>query len=288
MLSSFKRALSRLWHTSNANNKLTDLLDLTSADFIQTHLHNNPRYADPRRLQRHEHKTYSQNGEDGIIDEIFRRIGSTNNFFVEFGVGDGLENNTALLLVKGWTGAWIEGDSASVAAIQTTFRRQIAEKHLHVQNAFITAENIEQLFSNAAVPLEFDLLSIDIDGNDYWVWKAIQRYSPRVVVIEYNSTFPPSMEWVKEYNPSSVWDGTMAFSASLKSLEQLGAAKGYALVGCDFRGVNAFFVRQELLQDRFYTPYTAEEHFEEARYYLHRKAGHPRSASLFQQTYGKR
>jgi hypothetical protein len=82
-----------------------------------------------------------------------------------------------------------------------------------------------------------------------------------------------------------VWDGSMSFSASLKSLEKLGSSKGYALVGCDFRGVNAFFVRQDLLQDRFYEPFTAEEHFEEARYYLHRKAGHPRSASLFQQSY---
>jgi hypothetical protein len=289
MLSSLKRTLSQLWQTSNANGKLTDLLELSSADYIQTHLHGNPRYADPRRLQRHEHKCYSQNGEDGIIEEIFRRIGTTNKHFVEFGVGNGLENNTALLLIKGWTGAWIEGDKTCTDVIQTTFARQIADKQLHIQNAFITAENIEQLFAHATVPHEFDLLSVDIDGNDYWVWKAIERYTPRVVVIEYNSTFPPQVEWVKAYNPAWMWDGTTAFSASLKSLEKLGASKGYALVGCDFRGVNAFFVHQEVIAasggDRFYAPFTAEEQYEEPKYFLRRIGGHPRSGAIFGQSY---
>jgi hypothetical protein len=235
------------------------------------------------RLQRHEHKAYSQNGEDGIIAEIFRRIGTTNKYFVEFGVGDGMENNTAFLLLQGWQGAWIEGSTASAIAIRKTFAKMIGEKRLHLQNAFITAENIESLFANAAVPEEIDLCSIDIDGNDYWVWKAITRTKPRVVVIEYNSTFPASTEWIKPYNPTWTWDGTTAFSASLKSLERLGTDKGYALVGCDFRGVNAFFVRHDLVGDRFHAPFTAEEHYETPKYFLQRIAGHPRSAGVFRE-----
>jgi hypothetical protein len=108
-------------------------------------------------------------------------------------------------------------------------------------------------------------------------------------VIEYNSTFPPQVEWVKAYNPAWMWDGTTAFSASLKSLEKLGASKGYALVGCDFRGVNAFFVHQEVIAasggDRFYAPFTAEEQYEEPKYFLRRIGGHPRSGAIFGQSY---
>jgi hypothetical protein len=277
MISTLKNALSRLWQTSNANHKLTDLVEIASEDYVQRYLHQSPRYTESLRLQRHEHKMYSQNGEDGIISEIFRRIGTTNKYFVEFGVGDGVENNTAFLLLQSWQGAWIEGNVASAQAIRKTFAKDIAEKHLHLQNTFITAENIESLFANAVVPQEFDLCSIDIDGNDYWVWKAIEHYSPRVVVIEYNSTFPADIEWIKPYNPAWTWDGTTAFSASLKSLERLGAEKGYALVGCDFRGVNAFFVRHDLTGDSFHAPFTAEEHYEAPKYFLRRSAGHPRS-----------
>jgi hypothetical protein len=272
-----KRTFSKLWQSSNFNHKLTHLLHLASDDYVQRHLFANPRYAHPKRLTRHERQVYSQNGEDGIIAEIFRRIGTTNRFFVEFGVGDGLENNSALLLITGWQGLWIEGSTASVQAIRSRFAKQLHSKQLTVREAFITAENIESLLAEANVPEELDMLSVDIDGNDYWVWKAITRYRPRAVVIEYNATFPPEVEWIKAYKPDAVWDGTMAFSASLKSLELLAQRKGYVLVGCTFTGINAFFVRQDLAGDHFYAPFTAEEHYEPPRYFLQRSAGHPRT-----------
>jgi hypothetical protein len=276
MLNSLKSALSRLWHTSNANHKLSRLLEIETEDFIQRYLFQNPRYASPLRLNRSEFKVYSQNGEDGIIEEIFRRIGTTDKFFVEFGVGNGLENNTAYLLVKDWSGLWLEGHHPSVEFIHREFARAIAAKQLRVQETFITAENIVALFEQNAVPVEFDMLSIDIDGNDYHVWKALERYRPRVVVMEYNATFPPPTVWIKKYDPTWMWDGSIGFGASLKAFEQLGAEKGYSLVGCNFAGANAFFVRNDLLGENFYAPFTAEEHFEPHRSYLRYTSGHER------------
>jgi hypothetical protein len=244
------------------------LTPLAVEDFIQKHLFNNPKYSDPRKLNRYERKSFSQNGEDGIINEIFKRIGTSNRFFVEFGVGNGLENNTVFLLFQDWKGVWIEGNPKQVRFMKTKFASVIATEQLRLQQAFIDSETIESLFKRNEVPAEFDLLTIDIDGNDYWVWQAIKNYSPRVVVIEYNATFGPEAPWVMKYDPSHVWDKSCYFGASLKALEQLGIQKGYRLVGCNFAGVNAFFVREDLLSDAFLAPYTSENHFEPARYYL--------------------
>jgi hypothetical protein len=233
------------------------------------------RYADPRCLTRHGYKCFSQNDEDGIIDEIFRRIGTTNRTFVEFGVGNGLENNTHLLLAGGWRGLWIEADPSSAAHIRAEFREPIERGELVLEEAFVTAENIEDTFERAAVRSEPDLLGIDVDYNDYWIWKAIRRFRPRVVVIEYNASFGRSARVVVPYDPSAAWDGTSHFGASLAALEALGREKGYALVGCSILGINAFFVRTDCLAERFLEPFTAEKHYEPPRY-GGTGTGHPR------------
>ncbi len=127
-----------------------------------------------------EHKVYSQNGEDGIIMMIFRKIGTTNKFCVELGVGDGSECNTRYLIEKkGFKYLHIDAGN-------------YPKKYTDIKKEFITAENINDLFKKYNVPEEFDLLSIDIDYNTYWVWKALEGYKPRVVVIEYNSSIPPT------------------------------------------------------------------------------------------------
>jgi hypothetical protein len=237
-----------------------------------------PKYQEAKRLSRFEHKVFSQGGEDGIIAEIFRRIGTETKVFVECAPGDGLENNTAYLLVQGWKGLWIEADPKHVRAIKANFARQLDTGSLVLQPELATAENIESIIARRAIPPEFDLLSIDIDGNDYWLWEAIRRYRPRAVVIEYNATFPPDCKWVFPYLPQARWDGTSNQGASLASLESLGAEKGYVLVGCSLEGTNAFFVRHDLVQSRFCEPFTAENHYEPPRYYLTaRRAGHRRS-----------
>jgi hypothetical protein len=237
-------------------------------EFIHKLLNNNPRYKDLKNLNRYEHSVFSQNGEDGIIAEIFNRVGTTNKIFVEFGAGNTTENNTITLLLKNWRGFWFDADLAHMSNTVQTFHSQIDEGKLVLKPAFVSPDNVEGLFAGISIPEEFDLLSIDIDGNDFWVWKAIEKYHPRVVVIEYNGLFTPDIDCVIKYNPSFKWNGTTYFGASLKALERLGTKKGYTLVGCDIRGINAFFIRDDLVQNLFQEPYTAENHYEPLRHFL--------------------
>jgi hypothetical protein len=192
-----------------------------------------------RDFGRFERRWYSQNGEDGILQIIFEKIGATNRYCVEFGVENGEACNTRYLVeVQGWKGLRMDAGD---------YDRYFGE----VQKEFITAENINLLFRKYAVPKEFDLLSIDIDGNDYWVWRAIEDYSPRVVVIEYNSSLGPDCSRTIPYDPAFRWDGTNFYGASIAALAKLGDTKGYTLLACDSRGVNAFFLRNDLVDRRF-------------------------------------
>jgi hypothetical protein len=210
-----------------------------------------------QEINMYEKKVRSQNGEDGMIEEIFRRIGAADRFFVEFGVQDGLECNTAhLSLDKDWSGLLIEGNERFYRSLCVNYAQHHKVRTAH---QFVTRENIAVIFQYYAVPAEFDFLSVDIDGNDYWVWMALAAYRPRVVVIEYNAAFPPPRKAVIEYNPKFVWNGTSYFGASLSSLAALGKRLGYALVGADLRGVNAFFIREDLLDAAKFTALTPEE-----------------------------
>ena len=275
--------LKNLKSLNSSSSKYQDrLTELQIDNYLLENLHKNPKYDSPKKLTRYEFKVFSQAGEDGIISEIFNRIGTTNKFFVEFGVGNGLENNSAYLLVKGWQSYWIEGSERFCKSIRQSFEDLIADQQLTLKNTFITGENIEDLFRKGNVPTELDLLSIDIDGNDYWVWQAITNYRPRVVILEYNAIYPPESSWVMQYNPSHQWKYNSHMGSSLKALEKLGHQKGYKLVACSFSGVNAFFVREDLLADHFCSPFSAENHYEPARYFLcSQKAGHPRAFGKF-------
>ncbi|MDB5117407.1 MAG: hypothetical protein JWQ79_2899 [Mucilaginibacter sp.] len=247
------------------------------SQFLHDHLYINPKYTNSKRLNKNEYQVFSQNGEDGIIQEIFDRIGHTNKYFVEFGVENGLECNSTNLLYKQWKGLWIEGSTAHYNDINSRFRDLISSGQLQVKTQFITAENIESIFKSATVPAELDLLSIDIDYNDYHVWNAITNYNPRVVIIEYNANFRPDTYFVVRYAAERMWDRTSFYGASLLALEQLGKNKGYNLVGCSFTGSNAFFVREDLTGDLFEAPYTANNHYEPTRDFLYYKAGPPRN-----------
>lgn len=249
-------------------------------NFIQKHLFEQEKYQHPLKLNRFEYQSFSQCGEDGIIDEIFKRIGTTNKYFIEFGVENGTECNSTLLLYKDWKGLWIEGNAQSVQDINTHMPGIISNGTLTVLNSFITAENIESLFTQGGSPAEPDLLSIDIDRNDYYVWKSIVKFKPRVVIVEYNAIFRPNVSFAVTYDGSKAWDKSSNFGASLGLLTKLGEEKGYSLVACNFAGVNAFFVRNDCLQDKFLLPGDAEAHYEPARYYLYKKDGHPRKVIL--------
>jgi hypothetical protein len=139
----------------------------------------------------------------------------------------------------------------------------------------VDKENIAEHLEKLGVPREIDLLSLDIDQNTYHVWEALHEFSPRVVVVEYNAAVPPDIEWKVHYVPDRRWDGTQNFGASLKAFEVLGNRLGYRLVGCDFNGVNAFFVRSDLVADSFAAPFTAENHYEPPRYSCIHRTAHP-------------
>ena len=231
-------------------------------------LRGKPRYQDPKNLIRYGYKIYSQNEEDGIIKEIFNRIGVTNKLFVEFGVGDGLENNTLALLFEGWKGLWIEAHARSAKNICENLQNTIAVGALKVINSLVTKDNINGLISSAIGQEEIDLLSVDIDGNDFHVFNSITCIKPRVVVIEYNAKFPPPILFCMGYDARHAWKGDDCYGASLKFLEIEFHKKGYQLVGCSLTGVNAFFVRKELVGDHFFGPFSAENHYEPSRHYL--------------------
>lgn len=181
-----------------------------------------------------EKKIYSQNGEDGILEFIFDAIGTTNKFFVEIGVEENFECNTKLLQEKGWDGIMIDGNANSPL----------------IKKEFVTAENINDILKKYSVPSSFDLFSLDVDYNTYWVWKAIDNFHPRVLVIEYNATISIDKSLAVKYVPLGKWDGTNYFGASLLALNKFGNSKGYTLVGCDSMGVNAFFIKNEFVEDK--------------------------------------
>jgi hypothetical protein len=212
-----------------------------------------PRYAAPGRLERHGCKVWSQNDEDGILAEIFRRIGVASRSFVEFGVTEGRECNTLKLLVEGWRGLWMESSPACCASVRRTFAGPLAEGRLELLEVAVTAENIDGLVAGAraAAAGELDLLSIDIDGNDYHVLAALRSVRPRVLVIEYNGKFPPPMDVVPPYDTRRVWDGSDYGGASLQAIASLAGRRGYRLVGTNITGVNAFFVRADLAGSHF-------------------------------------
>lgn len=186
-------------------------------------------------LDNSDYKIYSQNGEDGVISKIFDSIGLTNKFFVEFGVENGTECNTRHLREKlGWSGLMMDGSHENLV--------------INLRKEFITAENIVSLFEKYKVPIEFDFLSLDIDFNDWYVWKAIsKKYSPRVVCIEYNSSHLPGEDKVVKYDPNGCWDGTNYFGASYTALVNLANSIGYTIVYAENMGVNLFFIRNDVL-----------------------------------------
>ena len=250
--------------------ELNNKIDATKEILTDIHLdHLSNSQNQKNELNRFEFQVYSQNGEDGILNEILKRLNIESGYFVEIGIQDGLETNTTFLLMKGWKGAWIEADQAYLPKINQTFRKEIEDKNLTILNDFVNAENINQILSKENLPSEIDILSIDIDSNDYWVWKNIVVRSPKIIIIEYNAFIPCETEWIMDYHSAKVWDSSTVFNASLKSLEMLGREKGYKLLACCYNGVNAFFVREDLITDKF-LPLQIEEIYQPVRYYLKR------------------
>jgi len=224
-------------------------------------------------LNRLEYKIYSQHGEDGILYEIFKRIGTKSKTFFEFGAGNGTENNSIHLLMQGWRGWWIDGNSSFIDTYKKLYATSISSGELIVDSKIITSKNINTIVENFKMPKEIDLLSIDVDGNDYYIWKALDKISPRVVLIEYNSTYPAHVKFLQKESDKG-WNGSNFFGASLTVISELAKEKGYTLVACELIGSNAFFVRNDLLGDHFQFAGNVEKLYQKPKYYLNYYAGH--------------
>lgn len=206
----------------------------------------------PGELRRAEFRVFSQFGEDGIIQFLVQRVPIEHEVFIEFGVDDYRESNTRFLLVHdNWRGLVMDGGESMHEYLRST---GLAWRHeLDAKTAFIDRDNINALIRAAAIDGDIGLLSIDLDGNDYWVLEAIDVVSPRILVAEYNSTFGAEAAVTVPYDPQFVrgerhWSW-LYWGASLAALGRLAAGKGYALVGGNRAGNNAFFVRRDVLGD---------------------------------------
>ena len=201
----------------------------------------------------YEFQVFSQWGEDGIISYLVNNVDIENNFFIEFGVENYLESNTRFLLKKfNWSGLIIDSSQKNIDYIK---KDKIYWQHnINALCEFVSRENINKIFLENVSQKNIGLLSIDIDGNDYWVWKAITTIDPSIVVIEYNSILGNSKNYTvpysKNFERNKAHYSNLYYGASLPALVKLGKEKGYALVTCNSAGNNAFFVKKNLLNDK--------------------------------------
>lgn len=201
-----------------------------------------------------EFSAFSQNGEDGILLFIFALVGHGGRRAVEICAGDGIECNSANLMINhGWTGLLLDGSAENIQRgnrfyqrCQTTFCYPP-----RLVQAWVTAENVNDLIRDNGVEGEIDLLSIDIDGVDYWLWKAIDVINPRVVILEYNSLVGMGRSITIPYDPQFQQSQPGHVSASLPAFVKLGQEKGYRLVGVQRYGFNAIFLRNDVGAELF-------------------------------------
>jgi hypothetical protein len=203
-------------------------------------------------FEQYEYSLFSQNGEDGILRHLFDEIGFRSRKFLEFGF-EGTENNCLRLVLKeDFKGVFIDGSDLCVRQFNKA-AEAFGLVDVKAVNAFLDLSNLEGTIRAAGVPEDIDLLSLDVDGNDYWFWEALRCVSARVVVIEYNASLGPELSLTIPYDAAfdrvEKHSSTFYHGASLVALQRLGSKKGYDLVGCDANGVNAFFVRRDCMSD---------------------------------------
>ncbi len=219
--------------------------------------------ADVPGLGRYEYSWLSQNGEDGILRYLFDEIGFESRWFVEFGFGAAQCNALRLMLKEDFHGLLMDGSAENVDYFNYAAKQHGIDRITAVQ-AFITRGNLQSLIRDNGVPRDIDLLSLDVDGNDYWLWEALECISPRVVCIEYNAGIGPELALTVPYDDSferySKHPSGFYYGASLAALRSLGQRKGYYLIGCDSTGTNAFFLRDDV-EIEGVTALTAREAF---------------------------
>jgi hypothetical protein len=227
---------------------------------------------------RYGKKCFSQSDEDGITIEILNRLELSRGKFVEFGVGNGMENNTLILLSLGWHGVWIGGEDLAFDVPE--------EGRLSFKKCWVTKANVMEFYQSCAQKKgvdDIDLISVDLDGNDYHVCHELLSHGvkPKVFIVEYNAKFPPPVEFIIDYNPNQTWRGDDYFGASLKSFDLLFRQYNYNLICCNAAtGANAFFVQREYLEKFPEVPKTLEQIYVDPFYFLLAKHGHAQSIEV--------
>lgn len=199
-----------------------------------------------------EFKVFSQFGDDGIIQWLINHLDFPHKTFIEFGVENYRESNTRFLMMNNnWSGLVMDGSESNV---QEIINSEYYWKHALIAKAvFIDRDNINNLLLSSKLDKEVGILHIDLDGNDYWIWKGINVISPIVVILEYNSVFGVeraiTTPYDKDFFRTVAHHSNLYFGASLRALHMLSAAKGYSFIGCNSAGNNAFFVRSDKLNE---------------------------------------
>ena len=201
-------------------------------------------------LYRAEFSVFSQNGEDGVLDFLIERIPQIERSFLEIGTDDYSECNTRFLARhRHWSGVFVDGNRKRVEIFEREARRW--ELDVTPVAKFVRPDNIESLIAESGLGTSFGLLSLDIDGNDYWVLDAMKEARPAIIVVEYNSLFGPtadvSVPFHADFQRTKAHHSNLIFGVSLEAATRLLRGRGYALVHCESAGVNAFYVRSELL-----------------------------------------
>lgn len=268
--------------TEAINHTLTNIVPTISSTRELVLLDTNQRLLDshPNPLNKCGRKIFSQNEEDGITYEIIRRLNLAKGVFAEFGVGDGIENNTISLAAIGWKGFWAGGQDLSFPL----YEKKPEDKTFAFHKCWLTRENIFSIYQEGLASISesnVDVLSLDLDGNDYYLLEELLKNEvrPKLFIVEYNSKFPPPIRWKIDYNPRHTWENDDYFGASISSFGDLFEKHGYFLACCNvFTGTNAFFIRNDY-QDLFSDiPKDINTLWSPPRYFLMQHYGHPAAA----------
>ena len=205
------------------------------------------------KIQDFEFSVFSQFGDDGIIQWLVHNLDIPNKTFIEFGVEDYRESNTRFLMMNdNWSGFVMDGSNENINRLKSQY--YYWRHDLAAQSVFITRDNINPLIEAQDFSSDVGLMHIDLDGNDYYIWKAINVINPIIVIVEYNSLFgldrPISVIYDAKFIRKNAHYSTLFFGASLLSLNNLANEKGYSLIGCNSAGNNAYFVRDDKLNDK--------------------------------------
>ncbi len=214
--------------------------------------------------------SFSQGDEDGLTLEIIRRLGLADKYFLEFGVGDGRQNNTLILRSLNFKGAWID-------ALENTQLQDCISENFYYQQEWVDKFNVLQIMEkfNQVFKKSPQVISIDLDGNDYWIWKTLLEagYRPEFAIAEYNARFPLPVDWVMPYNADHNWLEDDFYGASFQALNNLFSKFGYFPLVCSINGTNLFFVKSIYL-DRFPEKCEVTEVFNEPFYTFKKFNGH--------------